>query len=179
MHTRSYGDVEERPPVQLSPSCGQFMSVGGHGICKQTTLRQSKALDSRREYNLFWDRYMQHCNGNVYAKLWRDRGTNARPAGDCQFVEFQKVATICSCLLSEPYTSGYYDCFAPLAINYWIREGNTIYFGTDTCNIAMAMYMRRYGETEERMHDLRAIYVNLSNFKRWRQFVRICWGNER
>jgi hypothetical protein len=25
--------------------------------------------------------------------------------------------------------------------------------------------MRSYGETEERMHDLRAIYVNLSNFK--------------
>jgi hypothetical protein len=32
----------------------------------------------------------------------------------------------------------------------------------------MATYMRSYGETEERMHDLRAIYVNLSNFKLWR-----------
>jgi hypothetical protein len=42
----------------------------------------------------------------------------------------------------------------------------------------MATYMRSYGETEERMHDLRAIYVNLSNFKGWRQFVRVCWGSE-
>jgi hypothetical protein len=80
------------------------MSVGGHGICKQTPQRSRavKALDSRREHNL----------------------------------------------------------------------------GTDTCNIAMATYMRSYGETEERMHDLRAIYVNLSNFKGWRQFVRVCWGSE-
>jgi hypothetical protein len=47
-------------------------------------------------------KYMYHCTRNVYAKLWRDRGTCARPAGDlCQFGEFEKVRRVCTCLFWE------------------------------------------------------------------------------
>jgi hypothetical protein len=47
------------------------------------------------------------------------------------------------------------------------RGRNPINFGIAVCNIVQAMYMRSYGETEERMHDLRAIYVNFWNFNRY------------